>query len=241
MKKMQSSDLMEGLTKGLKADADGNVIVGKDLEVDGKTKLNGGFEPIHFYQLQDRNGIQCFIAVYFETYVPADNSYCFTGDIRNSKSVDGVGQIISGYYIVDGDTITSLVAMGADPASHGNSYIYYDRDDGDIFTKKEEQIKKYYQHRLVVSGGSRTKHALLTWVSIRGMAADSVQDLRTILDPASGAFPAFDYGNDDPSTHSEAVPFNVCAVVISASVAKIIDIDLNETNITTVSDVVTPL
>ena len=35
------------------SDKNGNAIIGKNLEIDGTTKLNGGLKPIHHYKLGD--------------------------------------------------------------------------------------------------------------------------------------------------------------------------------------------
>ena len=46
-KRMIDSELIEALGTDIKFDGTGNVIVGKNLEVNGTTKLGGGLEPIH--------------------------------------------------------------------------------------------------------------------------------------------------------------------------------------------------
>ena len=53
MKKSQSSEYFSRLEKTLAIGDEGNITAGKNLEVDGTTKLNGGVSPIHSYVLSD--------------------------------------------------------------------------------------------------------------------------------------------------------------------------------------------
>lgn len=48
-KRMIDSELIESLGTDIKFDGTGNVIVGNNLEVVGKIKLNNGFTPIYSY------------------------------------------------------------------------------------------------------------------------------------------------------------------------------------------------
>ena len=67
MKKSQSSDYINGLEKTLGIDKEGNITAGKNLAVDGATKLSGGLEPIHEYTFNNDGDI-CKLGVFFETY-----------------------------------------------------------------------------------------------------------------------------------------------------------------------------
>ena len=60
------------------ADESGNAVIGKNLEVDGTTKLNGGIEPIHNYKIQSDTGVYRLI-VLFEKYDSVNGNYCAFG------------------------------------------------------------------------------------------------------------------------------------------------------------------
>ena len=82
MKKSQSSEYFSRLEKGLGIDKKGNVRVEKSLEVKGTTKLNGGFEPIHSYEIQaDIVGYR--LIVLFEKYDSINETYSAFGFIEH--------------------------------------------------------------------------------------------------------------------------------------------------------------
>ena len=71
----------QGLSKYVHFDENGNAALGKNLEVDGTTKLNGGIEPIHNYRIEANGDIYRLI-VLFETYDSLNQSYCSFGFIE---------------------------------------------------------------------------------------------------------------------------------------------------------------
>ena len=78
MKKSQSSDYINGLEKTLGIDKEGNLTIGKNLEVGGTTKLNGGIEPIHIYRFRQKNH-QYELHVYEEKVWNSGHWYNFFG------------------------------------------------------------------------------------------------------------------------------------------------------------------
>ena len=64
------------------ADENGNAVIGKNLEIDGTTKLNGGIEPIHIYRIQvGLDGYQ--LTVLFEKYDSNNVGYCAFGFLEH--------------------------------------------------------------------------------------------------------------------------------------------------------------
>lgn len=63
------------------ADENGNAVIGKNVEIDGTTKLSGGIEPIHNYKIQTGGDIYRLI-VLFETYDSLNQAYCSFGFIE---------------------------------------------------------------------------------------------------------------------------------------------------------------
>ena len=70
MKKSQSSDYINGLDKSLGVDKEGNLTVGKGIEVDGLIKANSGFGPIHTYFITDLDDTEYAVDVYLENFNP---------------------------------------------------------------------------------------------------------------------------------------------------------------------------
>ena len=64
-KRMIDSELIEALGTDIKFDGTGNVIISKNLGVNGTTKLGGGLEPIHEYTFND-DGAICKLGVFLE-------------------------------------------------------------------------------------------------------------------------------------------------------------------------------
>ena len=109
-KRMIDSELIEALGTDIKFDGTGNVIVGKNLEVNGKTKLNGGLEPVFTdnFELQDNEGTySCTFIDYGEFKNSGFHLLYFSFD-------DDTWQTIGfGNYQVDNNGVTNLVIFGA--------------------------------------------------------------------------------------------------------------------------------
>ena len=74
MKRMIDDELLTADKKG--------ITVGKNLEIGGTTKLNGGLEAIHYYNIQSTPGGYKLI-VLFEKYDEINNSYCAFGFLEH--------------------------------------------------------------------------------------------------------------------------------------------------------------
>ena len=74
MNKMIPSELIH-------ADASGNTVIGKNLEIDGTTKLNGGLTPIHTYPVSSTQNIN----IMFETYLNGLGYYGFVGTLSDGQ------------------------------------------------------------------------------------------------------------------------------------------------------------
>lgn len=94
MNKMIPSEEWSSLNKNIHADENGNVVIGKNLEVDGTAKMNSGFKPIHQYVYEG-----CSINVYFEK--ETGSGFSFLGDMDEIY-------IVLGYYELDSGNIKNL-------------------------------------------------------------------------------------------------------------------------------------
>lgn len=72
----------QGLSKYVHFDENGNAVIGKNLEVKGTTKLNGGINPIHNYKIQTGSGVYTLI-VLFEKYDTVNLIYCGFGFLEH--------------------------------------------------------------------------------------------------------------------------------------------------------------
>lgn len=76
MNKMIPSELIH-------TDKNGDAVIGKNLEVDGSTKLNGGLEPIHDYVFIHTDSDVYRLIVLFEKYDSINETYCGFGFIEH--------------------------------------------------------------------------------------------------------------------------------------------------------------
>ena len=106
MNKMIPSELIH-------ADKNGNAVIGKNVEVKGTTKLNGGFKPIHSYVLTDTNGHDYPFEVYVEVETDT-NWFSFFGNFSNS--------ICLGFYAINNGTITDLRTLYFEDIT--NPYVF---------------------------------------------------------------------------------------------------------------------
>lgn len=130
MKKSQSSDYINGLEKSLGVDKEGNLTAGKNLEIDGTTKLNGGLNAIHSYVLTDNNGQNYPFDVYVELQIQ-DNWFSFFGKYSDS--------LCYGIYTLDNGKVSELRVLYLNDPS-GNPYILHgDNFSGNATTDQEIQ------------------------------------------------------------------------------------------------------
>ena len=217
-KRMIDSELIEALGTDIKFDGTGNVTVGKNLEVGGTTKLNGGLEPIHTYKL---DGVTT-LYVYFE--------HAQYGDFIGYGWITNIGTsrpCIFHYALQDGKVIR-FRGLSDD--------IIYEYRDNKIQTstmaKKSECQPKLYRHIIQLSGGGSADNICrLEWISSNNLQCDSLEDLRTVL------------GNPQMQSYIASNPSgDLFGVVISPSTAQLKKVGATSlVNITSVSDTVTTL
>lgn len=182
MKKSQSSDYINGLEKTLGIDKEGNLTAGKNLEVEGTTKLNSGFEPIHTYFITDVEGTQNEVDVYLETFNPNTSYYSFIGKYKyddfqlcfGSYRLSEDGKIselnVINFYDSSVPQVTNLTAGG-------------DWEFLEIAYKLRTQ-EKLYKHNLKLTADGKIYN--LFYLSTSRIYANSVADLRKILGIVQG-------------------------------------------------------
>lgn len=151
---------------GIEVKSNGDVAVGKNLEVEGTTKLNSGIEPIHRYELDSKN----FLNVLFEKTI-GYSLYAGFGyfDLNNNLS-----PCIFRYVLSSGKIFR---LWGIDEK---DIYTY----DGQKLTRgviaQEKNVQsKLYRHTLTLTASD--KSYILVYDSTSNLNADSVADLRTIM------------------------------------------------------------
>lgn len=221
MRILAPSEMLEKLKKNVGFKDDGSVEIAKNLEVDGKLKLNSGFEPIHTYSLE---GTSKTFAVYFETLI-AQNTYIFLGEYDNS--------IIIGFYARD-NVVNEFYAIGLLYTEQSAAYYEYVYGDENVNKKGLANTEaldfkqdKLTLHNLTLTANAKTYN--ITLQSTNNLPVDSVADLRTIL-------------NIKATTDSLITP--VCASDLTSTACLQITTALckiGADNVTAVSDRVTTL
>lgn len=180
MKKSQSSDYINGLEKSLGVDKEGNLTAGKNLEVDGAIKLNGGLEPIHIYNLPD--GFK--LVVLFEKIDDANNGFIGIGFIQADDESKDI--CLFSYSLTNGE-ISDLRTI----ESSGNVTKVSDSTfDSNDFVLKNSYAEQYYQaktytHTLTLTAG--TNNYVLVYDSTNNTSANNIQNLRTLMNVISAS------------------------------------------------------
>lgn len=121
----------QGLSKYMHFDKDGNATFGKNLEIDGTTKLNGGFTPIHSYVFTDTNANNYPFDVYVEVETET-NLFSFFGKYSNS--------LCYGIYRLQNGKISEIRILYMNDISlnpyilHGDNFTGNDTTDQEIQT-----------------------------------------------------------------------------------------------------------
>ena len=236
---MIDSELIEGLSTDIKFDGTGNVIVGKNLEVDGTTKLNSGLEPIHTYSTPVIDGQSYDIDVYIEKYNNQSDTYSFMGILRYRNPVyDNSSYLVIGSYGLSFDPskegmISDLYACGYEDFRINNSgggklleFKYIESLNylgSTTYLTKEAGQSKLYKHKIILND-----LYVLMYNSTSNLNVASVDNLRTIM---------------KISSESEDI-LPVCASDGTAMVTLIVNdssCQVDGTDVTTVSDTVTAL
>ena len=225
MRILAPSEMLEKLKKNVGFKNDGSVEIAKNLEIDGKLKLNSGFEPIHTYSLE---GADTTIEIYTENLLSTNqgiSTYIFIGKLYD--------EIIIGRYQYD-TAFRTLGAMGINYLEY-DSIVYYAYDYNSSISIKSFAIyedlntkqDKLTLHSLTLTANSKTYN--ITLQSTNNLKVDSIADLRTIL-------------NINATTDSLITP--VCASDLTSTACLQVTTALckiGADNVTAVSDKVTAL
>ena len=219
MNKMIPSELIH-------ADESGNVVIGKNLEVDGTTKLNGGLKAIHEYTFTN-DGDECKLGIYFETYLSVLDAYNFIGYLTNS---DGEKQLCLGQYFIDNGQLRNIYAwyfydtqempVIQSWSSFDNTSSY---DSPALNSKTQDKI---YIHTLTLTAD---KSYTLVYESTNNLNVESIADLKTTM---------------NVMTTSDNVILPVCATDLSGTAVLQVTTALckiGTANVTAVSDKVTEM
>lgn len=221
------------VNKGITIKDNGDVTIGRNLEVVSKTKLTHGFIPIHTYtfSINGEHQSNYSLEIYVEELREYDGSYNFIGKLFVDDITYSIqdSYMILGNYMVPSEGIVTFSGVG----STGAIFTY----DGSIFksdniaTASSKQ-NKLYRHIITLSAQSSADGTCrLEWISSNKLQCSSLQDLRKILNnPQMQSYVASNPSGD------------LFGVVISASTAQFKKAGTTQlVNITRVSDTVTPL
>lgn len=152
---------------GIEIKRNGDVVIGKNLEVEGTTKLNNGFKPIHQYSYQGFS-----INVYFEK--ETGSGFSFLGDIDEIY-------IVLGYYELDSGNIKNVELL----TTKNTGAFIYENTWIEVVKKTALVYKqdKLYRHNLTLTASDKTY--ILVYDSTSNLIADSVADLRTLMKVSS--------------------------------------------------------
>ena len=215
-KRMIDSELIEALGTDIKFDGTGNVIVGKNLEVGGTTKLSGGLEILYSYDFKDN------ISTRLDVVFARHNHFSGTWD-------EYIGY---GYISQFGTRHPCIFSYST---NNGAIETFNAISEYKIYTLENKQVAGYeiaksgqcqsklYRHKITLNG-----IYVLMYDSASNLSVGSVADLRTIMKISSES--------------EEILP--VCASDATSMVTLVVTDSLCQvdgTDVTTVSDTVKPL
>lgn len=227
MRILAPSEMLEKLKKNLGFKDDGSVEIAKNLEIDGKLKLNSGFEPIHIFKYKLENNTFDTLEIYSEIYDPLSGYYTFFGKLKHSNGES----LTFGIYLTNTFAYAYLWNENTVVSPQYISYITNGDDTFAIeinaFALKNETQSKLLNHNLTLTANSKTYN--ITLQSTNNLKVDSIADLRTIL-------------NINATTDSLITP--VCASDLTSTACLQVTTALckiGADNVTAVSDKVTTL
>ena len=223
MRILAPSEMLEKLKKNVGFKNDGSVEIAKNLEIDGKLKLNSGFEPIHTYILG---------TTLYSIEVYAEKEYAGTFNFFGTlTSNDGYCQFCFGEYALENDKVVEAYMVTAEYSTPPSYYSYVANNlTNEILatiTRVDSKQEKLTLHNLTLTANAKTYN--ITLQSTNNLKVDSIADLRTIL-------------NINATTDSLITP--VCASDLTSTACLQITTALckiGADNVTAVSDKVTTL
>ena len=222
-KRMIDSELIEALGTDIKFDGTGNVIVGKNLEIGGKTKLNGGIKPIHTYKLDN-------ITKLYVISEDTDHDSSVPNDFMGYGWIErfGNGRPCIFYYALQDGNVSVFKGLSSDTIyEYSNNTMHTSK-----IAKESECQPKLYRHVITLNANSTADGSCrLEYISPKDLVCDSLQDLRTVL------------GNPQMNSYIASNPSgDLFGVVISPSTAQIKKVGTTSLlNITSVYDTVTQI
>ena len=214
-KRMIDSELIEALGTDIRFDGTGNVMVGKNLEVGGKTQLNGGIKPIHTYKL---DGITTLYVIFKDV----DHDSSVPNDFMGYGWIErfGNGRPCIFYYALKDGKVSVFKGLSSDTI-----YEYSNNKMQTFEIAKESKCQaKLYRHKITLNG-----IYVLMYNSTSNLNVGSIADLRTVMKIKS-------------ESNEEILP--VCASDATSMVTLVVTNSLCQvdgTDVTTVSDTVTTL
>lgn len=199
---------------GIEVKKNGDVVIGKNLEVDGSTKLNGGLEPIATYVVSN--------------YVL--NDY---GKIKNTQdtierhilSLSDSNEVFYGIgtYQLKNQKLNTVVMSGYSSIEGKLSEVALSIEDDQFIVRHiGENEFNLFRHTLTLTASDKTY--ILIYDSLLSLNCDSIADLRTIMKISS-------------SHESEILP--VCSLdMISTACLRVTTsvCQIGTNNVTNVSD-----
>ena len=167
MKRMIDSELIEPLRTDIKFDRTGNVIISKNLEVNGTTKLGGGLKPIHEYNLISGEKL----VILDEKFSVGDDGFVGFGYVDDN--MDTIYPALFNYSL-ENDKVTSFYGVGNGMMLEiiGDQLVISD------LAITDETQPKLYNHTLTLTAD---KSYTLIYSSTNKLKVRSVSDLRKIM------------------------------------------------------------
>lgn len=192
-------ELAQGLSKYVHFDKDGNAVIGKNLEVDGTTKLNHGFAPIHEYKLNESGTY--LLKIFNEISDPYTGVYTFYGQLYEENPEISVTEsyLAFGSYVKYED-IPQLTCICIPPNTMGYSpgkLVYVNNLNSShtlVMTEyaTKDQIPdvstlqpKLYRHVMSLNNDDLMIAGSIVYISTSNLKVDSLQDLTTLLKPTN--------------------------------------------------------
>ena len=214
-KRMIDSELIEALGTDIKFDEAGNVIVGKNLEVGGTTKLNKGIKPIHTYKL---DGITTLYVIFEDV----DHDGSVPNDFMGYGWIErfGNGSPCIFYYALQDGKVSVFKGLSNDTIyEYSNNTMQTSK-----IAKASECQPKLYRHKITLNG-----IYVLMYNSTSNLEVNSIANLRTVMKIKS-------------ASNEEILP--VCASDATSMVTLVVTTSLCQvdgSDVTTVSGTVIPL